>query len=759
MAESPLILTFAHVNPRYRKCVRIGIANNPDIIPKLKHIMNKMQILMGGMLLPLALTACQKGDGGDQKIIEKPTIEIKDGMMTPEVLEALGRVAEATPSPDGKKIIFTLTYEDIQENRGNSEIYVMNTDGKEMKRLTTSASSESNIRWIDNGERIAFLKMDDDKGSVQLFSMKADGSDVKRLSDVKNGIECFEISPDGKKVVYGSPIDAFNKDSTLFKDLPKTSGRVVDDLMYKHWDEWVTQIPHPFVADFDGNTVSNALDIMEGEPYECPMRPFGAAETFAWTPDSKSLVYTSRKYTGKDYAFSTDSNLYLYTLETKRTELLTEGISGYDTDPVFSPDGKTLAWLSMATAKFESDKKRLMVMDMQTRQKRDLTENWDYWPESFKWTPDGKNIVFCGYYQGTMPIFNIDVASCEIKPIAEGMWDYVSATPLADGTVVAMRHNMLRPNEICLAGAGKEVKDITDINGELLGQLKEVKVEKALVPTSDGKEMTCWVILPPDFDANKKYPALLYCQGGPQQAVSQFWSYRWNFRIMAANGYVVIAPNRRGLPGFGTEWNRQISGDYGGQNMRDYFAATDYIASQPYVDEKRVGAIGASYGGFSVYWLAGHNEGRFAALVAHAGIFNIEAQYLETEEMWFADFDLGGPYWDEQNAIAQRTYANSPHRFVNNWTAPMLITVGELDYRILASQGMMAFNAAKMHGLEAEMLVFPDENHWVLQPQNAILWQRVFFRFLDKYLKNPTQKAPADKADSTAAPADTAQTK
>lgn len=259
------------------------------------------------------------------------------------------------------------------------------------------------------------------------------------------------------------------------------------------------------------------------------------------------------------------------------------------------------------------------------------------------------------------------------------------------------------------------------------------------MPTTDGKEMTAWVILPADFDSSKQYPAIVYCQGGPQQAVSQFWSYRWNFRIMAANGYVVIAPNRRGVPGFGEEWNRQISGDYGGQNMKDYLSAADYIAAQPYVDAKRIGAIGASYGGFSVYWLAGHHEGRFAALVAHAGIFNVEAQYLETEEMWFADFDLGGPYWDKENAVAQRTYATSPHKFVDKWTAPILVTVGELDYRILASQGMMAFNAAKMRGLEAEMLVFPDENHWVLKPQNAILWQRVFFRFLDKYLKQLPQ--------------------
>jgi dipeptidyl aminopeptidase/acylaminoacyl peptidase len=506
--------------------------------------------------------------------------------------------------------------------------------------------------------------------------------------------------------------------------------------MYKHWDEWVTKIPHPYVADFSADGVTNEKDIMEGEPYECPMRPFGDASAFAWNPDSKSLVYVCRKLKGMDYAFSTDSGLYLYELESGKTTLLTDGMPGYDTDPVFSPDGKQLAWLSMKTAKFESDKKRLMVMDMSSREMRDLTENWDYWPEQIAWGKDGKSIWFNGYYEGVEPVFKMDVATCAIDTVAMDVCDFATVAPLNDNEALVLRHSMRSPNEICMVStANKEVKQLTNVNTELLSQLKLGEVKKVMVPTSDGKMMTCWEILPPDFDPNKTYPALLYCQGGPQQAVSQFWSYRWNFMIMAANGYVVIAPNRRGLPGFGEEWNREISGDYGGQNMQDYFAATDYIANQPYVDAKKVGAIGASYGGFSVYWLAGHNDGRYAAMVAHAGIFNIEAQYLETEEMWFADFDMGGAYWDTANATAQRTFANSPHRFVNNWTAPMLITVGELDYRILASQGMQAFNAAKMHGLEAEMLVFPDENHWVLQPQNAILWQRTFFRFLDKYLK------------------------
>lgn len=695
--------------------------------------MNKTTLTMCALMAPVILSGC-KGNDSAEKIIEKPSIDIVDGMLTPEVLEAFGRVANPVVSPDGKTIAFTLSYEDIESNKSNAEIYTVPVEGGEIKRLTTSAKSENNLQWIDNGKKIAYLKYDDETKVQQLYFMDVASGNSTRVSDVKNGIECFVISPKEDKIVYVSPIDAYNKDKELFKDLPETTGRVVNDLMYKHWDEWVTKIPHPFVADLSGGKMSGDKDIMENEPFECPMRPFAGAESFAWSPDGKTLVYVSRKLKGMEYAFSTDSNLYAYDLESGKTEILTPDMPGYDTDPAFSPDGTKLAFLSMETAKYESDKKRLMIMDMESKEMRDLTDNWDYWPEQFSWTPDGKSIAFTAYFEGTAPVFCMDVATCKIDTIADGVCDYASVTALSSDSVVALRHSMRSPNEICVASNGN-VKDITEVNKDLLSKLKLGDVKKVMVPTSDGKQMTCWEILPPDFDPNKKYPAILYCQGGPQQAVSQFWSYRWNFMIMAAHGYVIIAPNRRGLPGFGTEWNRQISGDYGGQNMRDYFSATDYIKSRPYVNENKVGAIGASYGGFSVYWLAGHNDGRFAALVAHAGIFNLEAQYLETEEMWFADFDLGGPWWDKTNSVAQNTYANSPHRFVNNWTAPMLITVGELDYRILASQGMQAFNAAKMHGLEAEMLVFPDENHWVLKPQNAVLWQRVFFRFLDKYLK------------------------
>ena len=374
-------------------------------------------------------------------------------------------------------------------------------------------------------------------------------------------------------------------------------------------------------------------------------------------------------------------------------------------------------------------------MNVETGEKTDLTENWDYSVDQIAWKPSSKDIYFIAPYLGDTPIFSINVETQEIADVAKGQYDYAALQPVNDSTLITLRHSMLEPNEVYSVAAG-EIKQLTSVNADLLSQLSPITIERRMVPTTDGKEMLTWVLLPPNFEKTKKYPAILYCQGGPQSAVSQFWSYRWNLRLMASQGYVVIAPNRRGLPGFGTEWNEQISGDYGGQNMKDYFAAVDAVKTEPWVDETKIGAVGASYGGFSVYWLAGHHENRFAAFIAHAGIFNLEAQYLETEEMWFANWDMGGAYWDKNNAIAQNTFANSPHRFVDKWNAPIMITVGEKDYRIVATQGMQAFNAAKLRGIPTRMVVFPDENHWILKPQNALLWQREFFAWLDQWLKN-----------------------
>ncbi|CDE57407.1 putative uncharacterized protein [Prevotella sp. CAG:873] len=676
-------------------------------------------------------------------IIDRPDFKSATGIFDIDALEALGRVSEPRVSPDGKRVLFGVSYESVPQNKSNRDLYVMNIDGTGVTRITKTAQSENSAVWIDNGTRIAFVYAE--KGtSPQLWVMNADGTERHAATNIEGGIEGFLFSPDQSKVVLISTVKYNRTAADIYPDLSKATGRVIDDLMYKHWDTWVTEIPHPFIGSFDGQTVTDLKDIMEGEPYEAPMRPFGGVESFAWSPDSKILVYTSRKKTGMEYALSTNSDLYAYNLTTETTTNLTEGMMGYDTNPAFSPDGRYMAWLSMERDGYEADKNRLFIRDNATGQKTDLTSDWDYTIEEFAWNPNGKNIWFIAYHQGVAPIFNMEIATHKVTTVAEGLYDYTSLAPVDNKTIVTMRHSMLRPNEIYRIGpkTKKGVKEdvaLTDINGDIFAQLTMPTIEAKKVPTTDGKEMLTWVIYPPKFDASHKYPAILYCQGGPQSAVSQFWSYRWNFALMASNGYIMIAPNRRGVPGFGTEWEEQISKDYPGQNMRDYLSAVDYMkANEPAIDPARIGATGASYGGFSVYWLAGNHDKRFAALLAHAGIFNTEAQYLETEEMWFANWDMGGAFWDKDNAIAQRTFATSPHRFVDRWDTPIMISHGEKDYRILASQGMAAFNAAKMRGIPAEMVIFPDENHWILKPQNAVMWQRLFFRWFDRWLK-PTK--------------------
>ncbi len=644
-----------------------------------------------------------------------------------------GRISGIDISPDKKKILYGVSYVNIEKNKSNRELFTMNIDGSDKKQITVTPQSEQNAVWL-NDKEIVFLSSE--SGKSQIWRMDADGNNRKQISDYENGIDGFVISPDNKKIVFLSDIPYNRKASDLYPDLPLATGRVIDDLMYKHWDEWVETIPHPYVADFSTSGLSNITDIMEGEPYECPMKPFGGTDDFSWTPDSKKIAYTCRKKTGKDYAFSTNSDIFLYDTESKKTENLTSGMMGYDTYPRFSPDGRYMAWLSMEHDGYESDKNRLFIQNLENGEKTYLTDNFDYCAESFVWKQNSESIYFLAVKNGTKGIFDININDKSIRQVSSGHYDYASVAEASNG-LIAMRHSISSPDEIYAVSTDKEnsMQEISFENKELLDKITMGKVEERWITTTDNKKMLTWVVYPPHFDPNKKYPALLYCQGGPQSAVSQFWSYRWNLQLMAANGYIVVAPNRRGVPGFGQEWLEQISKDYGGQNMKDYFSAIDEISKEPFVDASRLGAVGASYGGFSVYWLAGHHEKRFKTFIAHAGIFNLEQQYVETEEMWFAQWDLGGAFWDKNNPEAQRSYANSPHRFVDKWDTPILVTHGENDYRILASQGMAAFNAAIMRGIPAEMLVFPDENHWILKPQNGILWQRIFFRWLDKWLK------------------------
>ena len=693
------------------------------------------------MATSLLLGACNPAtdvnvkETGDKNLIGKSDIRIKDGRMTPEALWAMGRIGGMNVSPDGKKVVYTVAYYSVPENKSNREVFVMNADGSDNKQITKTGFAENEAVWIKGGTKIAFLC--NESGSSQLWEMNPDGTDRKRLSDYDKDIEGFAFSPDEKKVLFISQVKTVNSTADKYPDLDKATGVIITDLMYKHWDEWVTTVPHPFVADFDGESISNPVDVMEGELFESPMKPFGGIEQLAWNITSDKIAYTSRKKTGKEYAISTNSDIYVYDLNTKQTTNITEENKGYDTNPTYSPDGKSIAWLSMERDGYEADQNRLMVMNLETGEKTFVSKDFDSNVDSYCWSADCERIYFTGVWHGESQVYQIDLANGnKITPLTEGMYDYASVALLGD-KLIAQRHSMSMGDEIYsidLTG-DHTVTQLTFENKHIYDQLTMGKVEERWMKTTDGKQMLTWVIYPPQFDPTKKYPTLLFCEGGPQSPVSQFWSYRWNFQIMAANDYIIVAPNRRGLPGFGLEWNEAVSGDYGGQCMKDYFTAIDEVAKEPYVNKDRLGCVGASFGGFSVYWLAGHHDKRFKAFIAHDGIFNMEMQYLETEEMWFANWDMGGAYWEKQNATAQRTFANSPHKFVDKWDTPILCIHGEKDYRILANQGMAAFNAAVLRGVPAELLIYPDENHWVLKPQNGVLWQRTFFEWLDMWLK------------------------
>ena len=676
----------------------------------------------------------------DKPIIGKQEIRIKDKKLTPEALWAMGRIGSSTVSPDGKQIAYTVSYYSVKENKSHTVIYVMNADGTNNLLLTTTADSEMEPAWIKGGSKIAFLSAA--SGSMQLWEMNPDGSERKQLSAYEGGIDGFKFSPDESKVLFIAQVKYGERTSDLYPDLDKASGRVITDLMYKHWDEWVESIPHPFVATFDGNQVGEVTDILKDEPYESPMKPFGGIEQLAWSNDSKQIAYTCRKKTGLEYSVSTDSDIYLYDTESGKTRNLckedaTDKNLGYDTNPKFSPDGKSIAWQSMERDGYESDRNRLCVMNLKSGEKTYVTEAFQSGVDDYCWAPDGKTLYFVGVWHATSMIHSTNLKG-EVKQLTDGMYDYTSVAMLNNKQLLTKRHSISEADELFTVDLKKKntVTRITKENDHIFSQLKMGKVEARWTKTVDGKDMLSWVVYPANFNPNKKYPTLLFCEGGPQSPVSQFWSYRWNLQIMAANDYIVIAPNRRGLPGFGLEWLEEISTNYGGHCMDDYLSAIDDIAKEPYVDKDHLGCVGASFGGYSVYWLAGHHNKRFKAFIAHDGFFNMEQQYLETEELWFTNWDLGGAYWEKNNPAVQRSYANSPHLFVDKWDTPILCIHGEKDYRILASQGMAAFNAAKLRGVPAELLIFPDENHWVLKPQNGILWQRTFFAWLDKWLKS-----------------------
>ena len=720
----------------------------------------------------LALLVLSYANAQDNVNIGKSNIKLQSRMMTPEALWAMGRIGGCEASADGKQIVYQVGYYSVKANKSQQKIAIINTDGTGNATLTTGSKSETDPTWYQG--KIAFLS------GGQIWTMDPDGSGRKQISKTSKDIEGFKFSPDCKKVILLHSIDFHEIIQKNPDDLPKATGRRVTDLMYRHWDHYVESIQHPFVADVTEEGIKDGTDILEGEPYECPMEPFGGIEQLAWSPDSKTIAYTCRKKTGLEYSISTDSDIYLYNIGTRETKNLCKPADyvapkvdptitlkvqavnapenlknnvGYDQNPQFSPDGEYVAWLSMERDGYEADLNRLCVYHLATGTKRYI--NWKSDVESFCWAPikevRGKRLevrstdpqfYFLSVWNGCC---NMYVASQkgEVTQLTETWDDWTSIQMANNGQrILATRQSLSTPTDIYMVTPptkkqATKIEQISFENKHILDQLTFGKVQQYWVPTTDGKKELVWVMLPANYEEGKKYPTLLFCEGGPQSPVSQFWSYRWNFQIMAANGYVVVAPNRHGLPGFGQEWKEEISGDWTGQCMQDYLAAIDFAAdSLPFVDKNRLGAVGASFGGFSVYYLAGIHEKRFKAFIAHDGAFNLAAMYTETEENWFSNWEYDEAYWHRpQMPNAKKTYHDSPHKMVEKWDTPILCIHGEKDYRINATQGMSAFNAARMKGIPAELLIFPDENHWVLKPQNGVLWQRTFFNWLDRWLK------------------------
>lgn len=666
----------------------------------------------------------------------RPQPDFSQGRLTEHILWHFGRVSAPEVSPDGKTLLYGITYYDYQKNKGNTELYTLPVSGGTPTQVTRTAASEVQAVWRPDGKKIGFLFAADDV--MQIFECNPDGSGRTQITHAPTDINGFSYSPDGKHILFTRNVQLDPTITDRYADLPKANAMIYDDLMYRHWDSWADgSYAHLFIAPT--NDPDNAIELLKGERFHCPVPPFGGMEDAVWSPDGTKIAYCCKRASGKDFAVSTNTDIFIYDLAAGTTTNLTDGNLGYDMNPVWSPDGSQLVWWSMETPGFESDLKRMMVHDFKNNVTSQLIDNDFLNPESFVWSPDGKKLYFLSSHNGVMKIF---VRQSRMEKKKQVVWEVRGLTgdnadynslAWASGKLIATKCTHQMPAEIVAIDPSTFAEtQLTFTNKEWLDKIDMGKTVARTVKTTDGQDMLVWVIYPPKFDSTQKYPALLYCEGGPQSPVTQFFSYRWNFSMMAAHDYIIVAPNRRGLPGFGKEWNDEISTDYGGQCMKDYLSAIDDVAKESYVDENRLGAVGASFGGFSVYWLAGNHNKRFKALIAHCGMFNFESWYGTTEELFFANHDIEGNYWDKPTP---NSYNFSPNRFVGNWDCPLLVIHGGNDFRIPYTEGMQAFDIAQMKGIPSRFLFFPDETHFVVKPQNAFLWQREFFRFLDQYLK------------------------
>ena len=660
--------------------------------------------------------------------------------LTPENLWKINRVYGEQVSPDGKSMIFAQKSYTLEEDKGTSHLMKMPAVGGDAKMLTDGKTSVYEAQWRPNGKKIGYLSSE--SGSMQLWEMNPDGSGAKQMSDLEGGISNFHYAPDMKHISFTMDVRVEESLADKHSDLPQATGKAYNNLMFRHWTQWHDyNYQHVFIADYADQIGSPITDIMKGEAFDAPMMPFGGSEQITWAPDGQSLVYVCKKKTGKDYAVSTNSELWHYDLKTGKTKNLTDAHEGYDNEPVFSNDGKWLAWLSMARDGFESDKNMLWILNMETGNQFPLAASLDQSFGHIVWSEDSKTMYAISGVSATFQVFQLDLkkeGSDKLKiagfsALTDGDHN-INSISLAGGKLVGSMNTMSKPAELYSWDIKtRSIMQLTHANDQMLAKMKMGKVKKRMIITTDGKDMLTWVIYPPDFDPNKKYPTLLYCQGGPQSAVSQFFSYRWNFQLIAANGYIIVAPNRRGLPSFGQEWNDQISKDWGGQAMKDYLSAIDEVAKEPFVDNDKLGAVGASYGGYSVYYLAGIHEGRFKCFISHCGLFNLESWYASTEELFFANWDIGGPYWD--SSLKDAYAKNSPHKMVAKWDTPIMVIHNELDFRVPLNQGLEAFTAAQLKGIPSKLLYYPDEGHWVLKPQNGVMWHREFYDWLDTYLK------------------------
>lgn len=689
-------------------------------------------------LITLSVLLCASATIAQEKKETKLTVNMETPTKTPldpQTLWKLGRVSAEGISPDGKTLVYGVSNYAVETNSSEKNLYTLSLETGNSTPLTSEKGGESVVQITENGDIIYLFK-------GQLWKKNRYKGEAVQLTNSDTELENVKLSPNGQYILFSKAVLIKKYHSTdKYQDLPKSDAYVFDNLDYRHWDTFNNgKFNHPFVASYNNGKIGEAIDLLKDEPFYSPQMPFGGSEDYEWTPDSKAVLYVSKKKFGTDYAVSTNTDIYRYDLATKQTTNLTEGMLGYDTNPTYSPDGTKLTWLSMKTDGYEADKNDIIVFDKASFQRLNLTAHWDGTVNSFTWSKDNRKIYFVAPSKGTVQLFELVVPTnfknkslASIKQISEGNFDITGIIGQVDNQLIVTSTKFTRATEVYRYDLkSKKLTPLTTVNDNMYAQISDNKIESRITKASDGQDLFSWVIYPPDFDPTKKYPTILYCEGGPQSALTQFYSFRWNLQLIASQGYIVIAPNRRGMPGWGVKWNEAISKDWGGQPIRDYLSAIDDISKEKYVDTTRRAAIGASYGGYSVYMLAGVHENRFKTLIAHNGLFDMRSWYGTTEEMFFANHELGGPYWDKANEKSYTTF--NPSEYIEKWNTPILIFQGGHDYRVPIGQGLGAFQAAQLKKIKSRLVYLPDENHWVLSGHNAQVWQREFFGWLKETL-------------------------